>query len=112
MANVTDKISLHPRLQMPMSSTTKIADANVTAAKLTAGAGTAGRVALADAAGAVTFGNIPSTSVTGYDLTSTDITVTGGTGATLNCSQSCHCRQCYHQFEDGRQCNWSSRASV
>ncbi|GEM_PF-757004 len=64
-------------------TTVKIADLNVTAGKLTAGAGTDGRVALANAAGAVTYGNIPSSSVNGANLTSTDLVVTGGTGSTL-----------------------------
>ena len=63
--------------------TADIADLNVTAEKLTAGAGTAGRVGIADATGAVTYGLIPPASITGNNLTSTDLTVTGGTGATL-----------------------------
>ncbi|HPT20979.1 MAG TPA: hypothetical protein PLR88_03445, partial [Bacteroidales bacterium] len=63
--------------------TADIADASVTALKLTAGAGAADRVAIADGTGAVTYGSVPSTSVTGKDLTSTDLAVTGGTGATL-----------------------------
>ncbi|HOU95686.1 MAG TPA: hypothetical protein PLN06_03570 [Bacteroidales bacterium] len=61
----------------------KIADASVTAAKLTAGLGTAGRVGVADASGAITYGNIPAGSIIGNNLTSSDLTVTGGTGATL-----------------------------
>ncbi|MBP8959280.1 MAG: hypothetical protein KBG40_02515 [Bacteroidales bacterium] len=63
--------------------TADIADENVTAAKLTAGAGTAGRVGVADASGAITYGNIPAGSIIGNNLTSSDLTVTGGTGATL-----------------------------
>lgn len=64
-------------------TTTKILNANVTPEKLTAGPGVADRVALANAAGVVTFGTLPATSVTGANVTSTDLTVTGGTGAAL-----------------------------
>ncbi|MGJ1369452.1 hypothetical protein ACR78T_22930, partial [Sphingobacterium spiritivorum] len=64
-------------------TTIKIADANVTAAKLNAGTGTTGRVAIADATGAVTYGKLPASSVTGENFTSTDLNITGGTGATL-----------------------------
>jgi hypothetical protein len=64
-------------------TTTKIANSAVTASKLTAGNGSPGRVAVTDALGSVSYGNIPAASVSGNNLISTDLTVTGGTGATL-----------------------------
>ena len=80
---LTDNAVTTPKIANANVTTVKIADLNVTAGKLTAGAGTDGRVAIANAAGAVTYGNIPSSSVNGSNLTSTDLVVTGGTGATL-----------------------------
>ncbi|MFM6976007.1 MAG: beta strand repeat-containing protein [Sphingobacteriaceae bacterium] len=64
-------------------ATADLANLSVTAAKLTAGVGTAGRVGIADVTGAITYGSLPATSVTGNNFTSTDLTITGGTGATL-----------------------------
>jgi hypothetical protein len=82
-AKMADNAIGTTELQDNAVTTSKIADLNITNTKLTAGGGTAGRVAVADATGAVTYGNIPAGSVTGKDLTSTEINVAGGTGATL-----------------------------
>ena len=66
------------------SVTANIKNGAVTAAKLNAGAGTAGRVGIADAAGVVTYGTtLPAGSVTGNNLSSTDLDITNGNGATL-----------------------------
>jgi hypothetical protein len=64
-------------------ATVDLANNSVTAAKMSSGAATSGQVPIANGSGGVSYGNLPASSITGNNFTSTDLSITNGTGATL-----------------------------
>src|SRR5690606_16750104 len=63
--------------------TANLAEGSVTAVKMDSESAAVGQVPIADGSGGVTYGNVNSSNVDGQNFTSDDLTITGGTGATL-----------------------------
>src|SRR5690606_16189904 len=63
--------------------TANLADGSVTAGKMNSESAAVGQLPIADGSGGVTYGNVNSSNVDGQNFTSDDLTITGGTGATL-----------------------------
>src|SRR5690606_31302962 len=63
--------------------TANLAEGIVTALKMDSESAAVGQVPIADGSGGVTYGNVNSSNVDGQNFTSDDLTITGGSGATL-----------------------------